>query len=666
MRKGSKGAIFVTGASGLIGKSVVRHLLEEGYKVKAFLRPDSLTPFYPHPQLTIARGSMEDKESLVRATKGCEAVVHLAANQYHPRLSFEVNVKGIQNLTHAMKKNGASRLINMSTLATRISHKGVYGKTKQEADEIVKSSGLDWTILKPSLVYGDDPKTIFQTIAAFVRGLPIVPVLGGGTLPFRPVWVEDVAEAVVRSLRLPRSLKKTYDIGSKESLSFNELVAKIQKALGKHQPLVHVPYWLSLLGAWGIGKVMKDPPISIDNVLGSNQPTFCRPEKALKDLKLKPLSVDEGINLVVREEGENKLPVAVVGLGKMGTLHSGILSTFPNVVITAVVDKDKKLGKTILSMGLPSRFYTTLEEALEHEPVKAVFITTPTFAHKEIIDICLKRRLPFFVEKPVFPNWQCFEEIKKQKKIKDTVAATGYFYSFRRPYVLAKKLIDKGILGKLQNFQAKLLISEVFGEKHGWMFKKNLSGGGVLMNPGPHVFGVLESFFGSPAAISARLRSIYSKEVEDEGRIALAYASGIKGKIFTSWSKKGAPLTSVRVSVRGENGSMEVDEQGIKLFLKDGSCLATASKIIPISRTRKPLFIPSSEIEKPGAGKPVFVLSPAAGGEGYALEDRTFINCVVNKKKFPNDLEFAGRVEKAIALAYLSENEGRKVKWDEI
>jgi len=541
-----------------------------------------------------------------------------------------------------------------------LAHKGVYGKTKSQADDLVRKSGLDWTILRPSLVYGEDPKTIFTTIAAFVKSLPFVPVLGNGEQPFRPVWVEDVAEAITRSVNNLKSFGKEYDLGSKEALTLNELIGKIQKVLRKEkQPIVHVPYVLSIMGALILREIMKDPPISVDNVLGSNQPTDCRPEKAYRDLKWNPIGVDQGIKKVLIGDLKGRLPVAIVGLGKMGTLHGAILSTFPEVRVTALVDKDVKLGKTILSMGMAGRFYTSLEEACKHEEIGAVFITTPTFAHKEIIQECLRRKLPFFVEKPVFTQWSDFLGLPQEKK-KGLITAAGYFYSFRRPYVLAKELIDKRILGRLQSFRARLLISEVFREKHGWIFRKELSGGGVLMNPGPHVFGVLEKFFGRPEEVLASTRKIYSREVEDEGRINLTYKNGLSGEVFASWSVKGVPLTAVRVEVIGERGKMAVAEEGISLILKRGAKVANSLKGIKTQKRGKGVFIPVAQM--PAPKEPTFVLSPAAGGEGYTLEDRAFISSILAKKKFPYDLDFAARVEKTIALCYQSAEEGRTIR----
>src|SRR3989344_3459477 len=103
--------IFVTGASGLIGKATVRYLLEKGYAVKALLRSGSLSPFYAHKNLRIVRGSMEEILNCVSEMRGCEAVVNLAANQYPPTESFVVNVKGVAELIEAMKKSKVTRLI---------------------------------------------------------------------------------------------------------------------------------------------------------------------------------------------------------------------------------------------------------------------------------------------------------------------------------------------------------------------------------------------------------------------------------------------------------------------------------------------------------------------------------------------------------------------------
>ena len=127
--------VLITGAGGFIGQAVTSRLLEEGYTVAVLVRSSRSISFY-HPKLEWLLGDMRDKKSLVQNTKGVDVVVHLAAAKSDERESYEINVTGAQNLLEACETNGVKRIINISTISTKLPQKGVYAETKEKADEI--------------------------------------------------------------------------------------------------------------------------------------------------------------------------------------------------------------------------------------------------------------------------------------------------------------------------------------------------------------------------------------------------------------------------------------------------------------------------------------------------------------------------------------------------
>lgn len=621
--------ILVTGANGFIGKRTVEMLLNDGYLVRALVREDGFCRLKPHKNLSVVRANICDYKKLKNGVGEVDAAVHLAANKYHPKNSLIVATEGAKNLIRLINegKVRSNRIINISSQSTKIKWQGVYGMSKSKSDEIImRSPGVRWTTLKPSLVYGDDKNTIFKTIANYALKLPIIPVIGNGKWVLFPIDVDDVAKMIIKALKNDVTIGKVYDLGCEKGIQFNKLVELIKNELGVHKTIVNIPFGVGFLAVWMATKIMPNLPINVDNVLGSNQDTHCHPRKAIKDLKIIPLSVADGVKKYLGKA--NKLKVAIVGLGKMGILHATILATMNEVEITAVVDIDKKLGKTAVSMGFGAKFYSSLKEAVKNEKIRAVFICTPNFNHLEMVEECKKFNLPFMVEKPVTANvadWKKLllgmsEKVKKQ-------SMAGYFWIKKREIVFIKNLLKKKVIGEVLGYSIVLKHGEVFGKKKGWMFIKKLSGGGVLMNPGPHAFSVIRYLFGKGKIDKSRLKYIFGNEVEDEARILLSHGK-IKGELSASWSVKNEPVLKIGVDINGTKGRILFNSSGLWV------------------NERKYEY---GEIPQE---REVFNLNPRSGGDAYYLEDREFIESCIFNKTTSSPLTFAREVEEMIYESY--------------
>jgi NADH dehydrogenase len=621
--------ILVTGANGFIGKRTVEVLLENGYIVKALVNDVGFCRLEPHENLTVVRANICDYESLKAVVGETDAIIHLAANKYHPKKSFDVAIGGARNLVQLVDEGHvvSKRIINISSQSTKIKWRGVYGESKLKCDEILsKSVNVKLTTLKPSLVYGKGNNTIFNTIASYALKLPFIPVIGDGSWILYPIDVDDLAIIIVKTLSCEKAVGKVYDIGCESGISFNKLVDLIQVELKVSKKVVNIPFVVGLVAVWLVTKIIPNLPISLDNVLGSNQNTHCRPKKAISEFGVKPLSTSEGIKKYLRED--NKLRIAIVGLGKMGILHATILATMEEVKIAAVVDVDKKLGKTAISMGFGTKFYEDLKTAIEKEKIEAVFICTPNFNHQEIIKVCLNYDVPFMVEKPVAANFEEWQGIEKgmTKKVRNRSMA-GYFWVQKREITFIKSLLKRKVIGEVESYRIILKHGEVFGKKSGWMFCKRLSGGGVLMNPGPHAFSVINCLFGKGAIVSSQLKNIYENEVEDEARVELKHGR-IRGELMASWSVKNEPVLKIEIEIRGQKG---------KIIFRDGKLTVNTKQY------------DYEDIPREGE---VFNLNPRSGGDAYYLEDREFVENCFQQKPISTPLFFAREVEQMIFETY--------------
>lgn len=290
--------ILVTGAGGFIGKDLVPRMLSRGFSVRAMLRPGAESPFPPQERLQIVHADLYDGDTLVPVVRDCAAVVHLAAAKADERESEDVNVGGARRLVRACQLVDCRRLINISTQSTKISRKGTYARTKRAADEVFHGSGLDVTSLLPSVVYGEMKGGVFGTILQFLQKAPIVLVLGDGKWISAPVYIGDVCAAVIACLEVPGTAGNAYDIGGPDLVSFDELIDRIGAAIGRCPPKLHVPFTIALWVARAVARLPK-APITVSNVLGSNQDTRIDIGPARRDFGFDPLGLDAGLRIVL-------------------------------------------------------------------------------------------------------------------------------------------------------------------------------------------------------------------------------------------------------------------------------------------------------------------------------------------------------------------------------
>jgi nucleoside-diphosphate-sugar epimerase len=291
--------ILVTGASGFIGKDVVRRLLKNGWRVKAMSRRAGSTSFEFNERLELVRADMRDECSLRQAVAGVAAVVHLAAAKSDEPESDDVNVQGAERLVKVCQSAGCGRIINVSTQSAEIARKGKYACTKSAAEKILHSSGLQVTTLRLSVVYGEEESGVFGTVLNSLRRLPVVPVLGDGRWLSAPVYVGDVSKAIIACIESDNTIGKIYFIGGPECINFDTLIDRICSALRVRRRKLHVPFSISLWTARILVALWPKCPITVSNVLGSNQNTKLDIRPACKDFGFDPISLKEGLAIVI-------------------------------------------------------------------------------------------------------------------------------------------------------------------------------------------------------------------------------------------------------------------------------------------------------------------------------------------------------------------------------
>jgi uncharacterized protein YbjT (DUF2867 family) len=248
--------VLLIGGTGYVGTPLRAALREAGHTVRLLVR--SADDRYTAQGYEVAQGDVTDPDSLARAMEGIDAVINLVAIiKEKGGATFErVNYQGSVHVVDTARANGVRRILQMSALGAANLPDYPYFYTKWRAENYVKDSGLEWTIFRPSIVFGPGEDEQFVTqLADVVKKAPVVPVVGDGRSRFQPIHVDDVAAAFTSALDDPGSVGQTYEIAGPEVLTYEEMLDECARTLGKRKRKVHVPVPLMMPAAGIMGAI---------------------------------------------------------------------------------------------------------------------------------------------------------------------------------------------------------------------------------------------------------------------------------------------------------------------------------------------------------------------------------------------------------------------------
>lgn len=229
--------IFIAGGTGFVGGHLTAELLKRGHELILLSHAGSGTT---QPGITLCKGDVTDPTSYQQAMKGCDAAINLVGiiREFPAKgITFErLHVQATQAMVQAAQHSGVLRYLQMSALGTRVDAVSGYHRTKWRGEEIVRGSGLAWTIFRPSLIFG--PKDAFvNMLAENLRLTPLMPTMGDGIYRLQPIHGNDVARCFADALDKPETAGQTYELCGEDRLSYRELLDAIAEALGKRHPL---------------------------------------------------------------------------------------------------------------------------------------------------------------------------------------------------------------------------------------------------------------------------------------------------------------------------------------------------------------------------------------------------------------------------------------------
>jgi uncharacterized protein YbjT (DUF2867 family) len=292
--------IAVLGGTGFIGGHLLKALSGTANEIVIISRRGNAGGGST-PNVSYRNADIHNMESLVSALKDIDLVYHLVGIIAETKeLTFEKTViGGTANLVAACGKSGVKRIIYLSALGTSVTSPSKYFQSKWEAEEIICQSGLNYIIVRPSVVFGPDDKFI-NMLAGMIRRSPIIPIVGNGRYLLQPVYVGDLIDILIDSIGNARAQNKVIEIGGPEQLQFRQLIDLIKKTLSKKRMNFYIPFWFIKPIAAIMGKIMESPPVTVDQLRMLEIGNTCDNKVLLGIYDMKLTKLEDKINDYLR------------------------------------------------------------------------------------------------------------------------------------------------------------------------------------------------------------------------------------------------------------------------------------------------------------------------------------------------------------------------------
>ena len=313
---------LVIGGTGFVGRAVCERLVERSGGGGGFVRVP--TRRLPHgnairllPTLELAEADVHDEQQLTRLVTGVDAVVHLVAILHGSRGAFEhAHVALPKKLARACAAAGVKRVVHVSALGVGAGAPSNYLRSKTAGEAALRGAGLDLTVLRPSVIFGAEDRFL-NTFAQLQAAAPVIP-LAGSSARFQPVWVEDVASAVVRCLDDDSSIGQTYECAGPKQYTLSELVRLAGRWSGHERAQIPLPAFAGRLQALVMELLPGEPLMSRDNVDSMSVPNVASGKlPGLLALGIEPTALEAvGPGYLGRDAGRARLDRWRAGAGR--------------------------------------------------------------------------------------------------------------------------------------------------------------------------------------------------------------------------------------------------------------------------------------------------------------------------------------------------------------
>jgi len=290
--------ILLTGATGFIGTHLRRALVRDGHEVVGLTR----RPQDEEEGVTWLVGDVNTPETLVEGMNGCGAVIHLVGiiTEHGDSTYQRMHVQATEHVLAAMRRVKVHRLLHMSALGAGPKQATEYFRTKWAAEELVRASTIDYTIFRPSTIFGPGDGFI-NTLVDQIRRFPVIPIIGKGDYPMAPISVHAVVEAYLQALSLDGpTTAKTFELCGPETLTFAQIVSLLAGHMGINKARAHLSVGLVRFGIRLLQFMHIPSPITQDQLTMLLLGSVCADQSTVQVFDLPRITLAEGIREYVR------------------------------------------------------------------------------------------------------------------------------------------------------------------------------------------------------------------------------------------------------------------------------------------------------------------------------------------------------------------------------
>jgi NADH dehydrogenase len=280
--------ILITGAAGVMGSSLMKSLHEKGYKCRALvLENDPNAERIKDFADEIIYGDITKPETIKYCCKDVDTVYHLAAIiiSYEKKMFTKVNVNGTQNILNEALKDNVRHFIYISSASVVYPKTNPYSRSKIACEKMIKQSGLNYTIIRPTLVYDFGKGSIeFDAFLNYLKAFPVVPFIGRGNAIKRPVRVDALKKGLTSICNATIAYGKIYNFSGSTKITMKDFAKLCLSLLNKkNKPIMPVPVFLCRFMAFVMGIFMKKPPLRWQVISGVIQDADLNPNEAIKE-----------------------------------------------------------------------------------------------------------------------------------------------------------------------------------------------------------------------------------------------------------------------------------------------------------------------------------------------------------------------------------------------
>ncbi len=290
--------IYLAGATSFLGKRILIRLAGNGEKVRCLARSmearrrlEEIKLKFPDC-IEIVGGNLLSPDSLVYGLKDIEKAIYVVRLEYHGY---------VKNFIEALRKCNVKRTVFISSTTVLIPTDIKVKKDKIKSEEYIRNSGLDYTVLRPSMIYGADGDNNFSKMLKFIRKKRFFVVFGSGENMIQPVYVEDVAKAVTGVLENSKTIKKIYELAGKYPLKYNEMLKIVRMKSNLPFKIIKLPIGISKFAVSIYKQIMKKSDLDTDQIERMKIDKVYPYNEAANDFGYSPVSFEEGIEKEISE-----------------------------------------------------------------------------------------------------------------------------------------------------------------------------------------------------------------------------------------------------------------------------------------------------------------------------------------------------------------------------